>query len=140
VLKEKNQTEKTAPAHVPYMETTYMKMWKDDGILFCAYEKKIVLDLETAKQCVAARISFSEEKPSLVCIDMTGIKSASKAAREYLANEGTQFIKAGALITDSALTKMLGNIFLSINKPEVPTRMFSDEVAARTWLKKMEYE
>jgi hypothetical protein len=66
---------------------------------------------------------------------MKGLKSVSKDAREYLANEGTALVKAGALVISSLLTEMIGNIFLSVNKPKVPTRLFLDEATAIAWLK-----
>ncbi len=69
-------------------------------------------------------------------VDMTGVKGADREARNYLAQEGTLLVTAGALLTDSTYTKMLGNIFLAINQPEIPAKLFSDKAAALKWLKK----
>ena len=69
-------------------------------------------------------------------INMGGVKTIDKEARAYMAKEGAVLVKAGALITDSVYTKMMGNIFLAINQPETPTKLFSDKISALKWLKK----
>ncbi len=116
-------------------ETPYMKIWKDGEILCSVYKDQLEIDLDIAKHCVEHRIKFSDSKSYPCLIDMKGVRSATKEAREYMAREGSLYMTAGALITGSALTKMLGNIFLSINQPAIPTKLFTSEVAAREWLK-----
>jgi hypothetical protein len=69
-------------------------------------------------------------------VDMTGVKGANRDARNYLAQEGNLLVTAGALLTESIYAKMLGNIFLAINQPKIPARLFSDKAAAIKWLKK----
>ena len=70
-----------------------------------------------------------------VLANIKGVKSITKEAREYLAEEGTRLVKAGAIIIGSPLNKMLGNIFLTINNPKVPTKLFTDEKEAKEWLR-----
>jgi hypothetical protein len=52
-----------------------------------------------------------------------------------MATIGATLVKAGALITGSAVNKTIGNIFLSIDKPLVPTKLFTNEESARQWLR-----
>lgn len=118
------------------LETSYIKLWKKEKILFCEYADNIDISLEIAKECVEKRIAFSEGKNYPVFINMKGVRSLTKEAREYLAVEGARLIIAGALITGSPLTKILGNVFLTVNKPQVPTRLFINENEALEWLKK----
>jgi hypothetical protein len=66
---------------------------------------------------------------------MTGIKSISKEAKRYMATIGNTLVKAGALITGSTMGRTIGNISLTIDKPEVPTRLFTDEKKAKQWLR-----
>ena len=81
-----------------------------------------------------ARLFFSKGKSSILLVDMRGIKSTTKAAREYMATIGVTLVKACALITGSGFNRTLGNIFLTIDKPAVPTKLFTDEGKARAWL------
>ncbi|MGZ3885614.1 MAG: DUF7793 family protein [Bacteroidia bacterium] len=41
---------------------------------------------------------------------------------------------ADALITDSLAMRLIANSYIKFNRPEVPTRMFSDEKKAIEWL------
>src|SRR6266542_1295724 len=111
-------------------ETAYMKIWKQDGILFCSYADKLCIDLAIAEQCVKSRIDFSEGTSYPVLLRLHGINSVTKEARDYLGKEGSHLIKAGAFIIASPLSKILGNIFLKLNKPTVPTKLFTDETLA----------
>ena len=117
------------------IQTLYITLWKEDEILYVKWADGINITLDIAKQAVEARIKFSEGISYPCLIDIRGIKSASKEAREYLAKEGTQLIKAGALLTGSILTRVLANFFLAINKPPVHTKLFTDEAEAKEWLK-----
>lgn len=116
------------------MVTPYMNMWWEGNILRCTFADKLELTLEKASFCVQKRIAFSEGIDRLCLIDMRGLKSVTKDAREYLADEGSKCITAGALLIGSALTRTIGNIFLSLNKPPVPTKLFTDVQEAKEWL------
>ncbi len=114
----------------------YISMWIKEGILYGKYADNLHLSLEIAKACVERRIFFSQGKSYALLVDMRGIKSTTKQASRYLATIGTTLVKAAALITGSAMNRALGNIFLTIDKPAVPTKLFTSEEKAREWLLK----
>lgn len=116
------------------LETKYVKLWIEDGILFCRFTENLNVDLDIVKSSVESRINFSKGISYPLLIDMKGVRSFTKEAREYAGKEGIKLVKAGALVVDSALTKMLVNLFLLINKPNVPTKLFTDENEAKEWL------
>jgi hypothetical protein len=59
-----------------------------------------------------------------------------KANRDYWAKkESCPYSKAEAFMIGSTGLKLIANFYLKINKPERPTRMFTDEEEAVTWLK-----
>ena len=117
------------------VETNYIKLGREEGILCGAFVKNIHIDLEKAKECVQTRVDFSQGISYPCLFDMREVRSITKEAREYLADEGSKFVKAGALLIGSAVTRALGNIFLTINRPPVPTKLFTDEKEAKEWLK-----
>ena len=118
------------------VDTPFISFWMDeDGFLCCRYAEDLHLSLDVAVSVVESRIFFAKGNSYPLLIDMRGIKSTTKKARQYMATIGATLVKAGALITGSALNRTLGNIFLTIDKPLVPTKLFTDEVSARQWLK-----
>ena len=122
---------------IPHMqiETQYVKLRLQDGILFGQFATNIHMNLEIAKHCVETRINFIKHTSYPFVIDLRGIRSISKEAREYMGKEGSQYVTAGALLTNSFLAKTLGNFFLAINTPKVPSKLFDDEEKAIEWLK-----
>ena len=68
-------------------------------------------------------------------IDMRLIKSISREARVYYANERTASIqRATALLINSPVSRVIANFFMGLNRPLSPTRMFTDEAEAIRWL------
>lgn len=60
-----------------------------------------------------------------------------KEARDYYALGGSRegMESAVALIVKSPLSRAIGNFFLGLNKTPLPTKLFTSENHAITWLK-----
>jgi hypothetical protein len=127
--------EKTIEKNNAVLETPYIKLWINSGILYCSYRSETYLDLNIARDCVEKRIEFTQGVSYPCCVFLKNIKSANKDARKYFADEGNVLLKASALISESPLTTALGNFFLNINKQEIPVRLFTDEKKAEKWLR-----
>lgn len=68
--------------------------------------------------------------------DISLLKSTKREARDYLAKNA---IAAGAaILTNSPISKMVGNLFLKFNKPEFPTKLFTDREKALAWIKEQQ--
>ena len=115
-------------------ETPYVTFWMEQDFLCCRYADDLHLSLDVATFVVESRIFFAKGLSYPLLIDMRGIKSTTRAARQHMATIGATLVKGAALITGSAINRTLGNIFLKIDKPEVPLKLFTNEVAARNWL------
>ena len=128
------QTTQTLKDKTDNSASNYITMWMEENILCARYADNLHMTLEIAKSCVGARVFFSKGQSYALLVDMKGIKSVTPEARKYMASLGTLMVKAGALITGSALNRTIGNIFLAIDKPPVPTKLFTSEEKAREWL------
>jgi hypothetical protein len=118
------------------IENDFIKLWSDGGIIYGEYKPNVVIDLEAAKRIAADRISLSNgvDCPQLSYID--GLSSVTKEARDYFSkNDGIKHMKRLALITTSPISRIVGNFWLQISKPTVPTRLFANEDDALKWLK-----
>jgi len=97
-----------------------------DGILIITYNKDVVIDLPTAVYVVKERLSIHEGRTLPVLCDVRHIKEVNKAARSYLAMEGSILVKAVAFIVDSPVSEMLSEFYLRTNTPTIPTRAFNN--------------
>jgi len=79
--------------------------------------------------CIAAAVALMR------LLEARKMKSISKDARQFFASdEVTRVSLAFAMIVDTPLSRVLGNFYLSISKPKLPTRIFSSEAEALEWL------
>ena len=116
------------------IQTPYVRLRIEGKIMYCTYADDLDVTLEVAKACVETRLQLSRGKSYPVIVDMRGIKSTSRDAREYLASVGSTLVTAGALVTGSKFNMALGNIFLTIDKPPIPTKLFTSEAKAKEWI------
>lgn len=121
------------------IEVTCFHTWMgDDGIVRTKIKPGSEVTVEFAKENSAAVISLYTGTKFPLLIDARGIKSMTKEARNQFTTKGRETpTKAFAIIIDSPLSRVIGNFFMGINKPVVPTRLFDNEMDAEIWLKKI---
>ncbi len=114
--------------------TAYVDMRVEDGVFHMVYKPLDLLTIEIAREIVRERVAFKDgiSYPSL--FDIREVKSTSKDARDFMANEGNDLVIASALLINSSVTKMIGNFFISVSKPKNPTKIFTDQPKAMEWL------
>jgi hypothetical protein len=118
----------------PSFENDYATFWMEAGIVYFVYKENASIDLQAAKQIVEDRIRFQKQVDFPIYCDIRGMKRADKAARDFLAKEGSSYTKGVAIIVDSPMTKIIGNFYLGLNKPTTPTKMFTDKEEALEYL------
>ncbi len=120
----------------PY-ETDYAKLEFTDGILRGTFKPgKVSIDI--AHRIVEDRLKYTENRNVPILISDVGLRSIDRAARDYLSSDsGIEGLTASALLTNSAVSKHMANFFLNITviRPKIPTKVFSDEGEAVAWLK-----
>jgi hypothetical protein len=118
-----------------YFENEFFEVWKEDGIIFTVFKKNTILNLEVSQSAVTERMKVSNGRTTPIFIDLTNVYSTDTKARKYMASkEAVEFIAAGAFLIDNEIMKLAGNIFIKIDKPYVPARLFTDKDKALQWL------
>lgn len=118
----------------PCLETEYVKIYLDNGILAAEWKRSII-DISIAKAVVNSRNHFADGINYPVLVKINSIIGGSKEARDFLASEeACKGMIAGAIVVDSIFETMLANLFIGRSKPIIPTRIFSSEAKARKWL------
>jgi hypothetical protein len=109
------------------------------GILYGPYPDGIELDLEFVQQIVVDRLEFLNGKVVPGIVDTSGVKSATKDARDYFAKpESSKGLSAIAILSKSMLSTFLCNFFIKVSliKAPIPVKQFTDEKEALIWLEK----
>ncbi|HXA01939.1 MAG TPA: STAS/SEC14 domain-containing protein [Cytophagaceae bacterium] len=111
-------------------------LWFDEDGILCAISKKVPEQtLEEAKESMLDFERLTGGKKVCMLIDITNSSPTSKEMRDYSAAELPKITKALAMISTSALGKMIANLFFGLKPPPYPTKMFSNEKDAKEWLK-----
>jgi hypothetical protein len=114
------------------------KMQLEDGVFHIVFERDINMTLECAKDVLRLRLEITEFIDYPLYVDIRGILSIDRNARKYLSSqEGTKNALAAAIHVTNPISKFLGNLFIKVDKPDKPTKLFTDKTNALEWLKKI---
>ncbi|MFL5764062.1 MAG: STAS/SEC14 domain-containing protein [Bacteroidia bacterium] len=124
------------PQNASVIDTPSSVYWYDDNGILCSISKKAPpLTLEESKAVLDDfKRNLRTEKVCML-IDVTHTSESTREVRDYAAEEFPKFVKAIAMLSDSALGKMLANLFFRLKTQPYPVKMFTDEKDAKEWLK-----
>ena len=109
---------------------------REDGIALFESRPGAHETLPAAKEVVEGYNHLGGGRRLLAVADIRRARSVDRAARQYYASdEMTAVVRALALVVDSGVSRVLGNFFLGLNKPSIPTRLFRSVDDGVTWLK-----
>lgn len=118
-----------------FLDTPYVHYELQDDLLIGTYKKGLRISLEMAKGIVKTRLEFADHKPVAALVLNQGVLSMDKKARDYLSSDdGVRGLIAGAIVVDTPFGSFLGNFYLSVTDPKIPTRIFSKKETALKWL------
>ena len=91
--------------------------------------------LEHAKENLSAITALAAGRRVPVLIDLRLARSLDREARALYSGEQTgNVVCAAALLIESPLSRVIGNMFTGFNKPAYPLRLFRSETEALAWL------
>lgn len=113
------------------------KLWLgEDGIVRIIHLPNAEVTLADAQETMAAYMKLYKGKRLPLFVDTKTIRSLSREARLHYASEQAQAVaNAVAIIVGTPVSKVLGNFYLGLNKPLLPTRLFTSDDEALEWLK-----
>jgi hypothetical protein len=108
----------------------------EDGILRTTVKPFSEITIAHARENTEFVLKLKDKETVPILVDLRNIKSISKEARAHFSMKGRKgAVNAMALIIKSPVSKVIGNFFILLDKPLVPTRLFTNESEALTWLK-----
>lgn len=118
-----------------HFEDDKAKIYLANGIMYAHYKThKITKEIARTYFFKCVSIQNGIKMPAFV--DITNIKVLEKEARAfYASDELAEYSKGIALYTNSTFSKLIANFFMQIDKPVVPTKMFTDKTKALDWLR-----
>jgi hypothetical protein len=121
------------------IETRVFRTWvSKEGILCTEVKDGAEITIEDAWENTEAVYKLVSPDSSLpILVNLKNIKSISKEARDYFSlRNRNSAVNAMGLLIKSPLSTIIGNFFIGLNKPVVPTKLFYTEKKAISWLLK----
>lgn len=117
------------------LESKEFKTWLTGNIIYTEVKLNAVIDLEAAKNNTEMVRKLSGEKKYPLLVDLNNIKSITKEAREHFSMKGRDsYINSLAMVIKSPISRMIGNYFINLSSPTVPTKLFNSKEKAIKWL------
>ena len=111
--------------------------WDRDGFFRNVILSGAELTLEDVIKFFQMRLKLSKGKRHPLLLDARNIRSISREGREFgTSDEVKNMTTALAILVDSAISSVIGNFYLGLNKPPYPTKLFTSEEKAIHWLKR----
>lgn len=119
------------------IETRAARVWLDaDGIVRVKFSQNAELMIDDVRETGTAVKKINQGKAIPILADIRAIKSVTREARAGgVSKEFDGMRPASALLIGSVLSKAIGNLYLGLNKPEHPVKLFTSEAEAIVWLK-----
>lgn len=77
---------------------------------------------------------ITENKPFVMCLDISKMHSISLEARKYYSKNSSTTNQGIAIITRTPISRVIGNFFIGLNKPKLPVKLFSSKTESIVWL------
>jgi hypothetical protein len=106
-----------------------------DGVATVTWRPGAIITEDLARTTLVELAALTSGKRVPVLADIRKLKSMTRDARKHYGTS-TETVSAIALLAASPATQVIANFFLGLNRPNVPTQMFTDEEKALTWLRR----
>ena len=126
----------TPPENTELTENATSIYWFDkDGILCSLYKKVPPVSMEENQRIIDEFRELTAGQKFCLLMDITYSGTSDKAGREFAAKEFPKIVKAMAMLSGLPVSRMMANLFLKLNPPPYPAKMFANEHDAKQWLK-----
>jgi hypothetical protein len=124
----------TPPTDRPTYEGEIATYWMEDGILV-SLSKSVMRTVDNIRGNVALVQQITGGKPVPLLIYLKNSPVPDKAARKFSTEQLPVIYSAMAMVSGPGLAKFIMNLLFSLKPPPIPMKTFSDDAAAKAWLK-----
>jgi hypothetical protein len=125
------------PTNYEVIETKRSFVWLDsEGILYGISKKNApATTIEEVKELLDKYVEVAKGKKICMLVDVTNATPNDKKVREYIAVEFPKTVSALAMVSASAVGRMVATLFFVVKPTPYPAKIFATEKEAKEWLK-----
>ena len=119
-----------------YFENEFVRLQLINGIIHMSYASNTIITLDMAKVIVEERLRITGGIPRPILGDAREVVTVNRATMSFFAKDEKSllFVSAIGILIRDKLQKFLGNVFLKIDRPVAPSKLFTQHEKALLWL------
>jgi hypothetical protein len=116
--------------------TTAIIRLSDDGLVIVRIRDGAHQSVEDAKANLAAATAATAGRRRPLLVDIRTAQPLDAEARHHYTGQTLvdSFSAMALLVESSPFGRMMGNVYLRVARPGIPTQLFNDESLAAQWL------
>jgi len=107
---------------------------ESEGILY-SYSKNPVRTIQNITENIALVKKITNNKIVPLLIYLSDSPVPDKATRQFSTGQLPHVYKAMAMVSKPGLSRLIMNILFQLKTPPIPMKSFTDDEAAKEWLK-----
>lgn len=110
---------------------------RSDGIVMTRIDAGVQQSLDQARENLATTIATCAGKRRPLLVDISRCRPLEPEVRHYYTGEVLveSFLALALLVEATPFGRTMGNIYLRVARPGIPTRLFAGEEQAIAWLR-----
>jgi hypothetical protein len=109
--------------------------WFDDNGILVSLSKSVSRTVEYISSNVALVRSITNDKPVPLLIYLAKSPIPDKQTRKFSTEQLPKIYSAMAMVSKPGLSQFIMSILFGLKTPPIPMKSFTDDIAAREWLK-----
>ena len=123
------------PADRQTWESEIATYWFDNNGILVSLSKSVLRTVENISSNITLVRSITNNRPVPLLIYLANSPVPDKQTRKFSTEQLPQIYSAMAMVCKPGLSKFIMNILFGLRPPRIPIKSFTDDVAAREWLK-----
>ena len=124
----------TPPANQPTWQSSIATYWMEDGMLI-ALSKSITRTVNLIAENVEVVKQITNNQPVPLLIYLAPSPVPDNATRKFSTEQLPVIYKAMAMVSRPGLSQFIMNILFRFKPPPIPMKSFTDDAAAKEWLR-----
>jgi hypothetical protein len=108
---------------------------EDSDIIYAEFPSGIKVDISVARELVANRLDFSQNRKHYYVLDISNVKEITTDAKDFMQSPegGLKNILGGAFIATNPISNLIANIFVK-TRMNFHARVFLNKREALNWI------
>ena len=123
------------PANVSVIEGTLADYWLDDDGILHSYSKSVKRTVANISANVALVKQITDGKKVPLLIYLCNSPVPDKETRKFSTEQLPEIYTAMAMVSKPGLAQLIMSMLFRLKPPPIPMRSFSDDRAAKDWLR-----